>query len=51
MLVAGCMINAALMVRFGYYMPWYFSGGALVVVSSALMCMLLLSLGKVIFLK
>ncbi|KAJ5537821.1 hypothetical protein N7494_007300 [Penicillium frequentans] len=38
MLVAGCLINAALMVRFGYYMPWYFGGGALVVISSALMC-------------
>jgi len=38
MLVAGCLINAALMVRFGYYMPWYFGGGALVVIGSALMC-------------
>ncbi|KAJ6142756.1 hypothetical protein N7471_002209 [Penicillium samsonianum] len=37
-LVAGCLINAALMVRFGYYMPWYFGGAALVVISSALMC-------------
>lgn len=37
MLVLGCMVNAALMVRFGYYMPWYMGGGAVVVISSALM--------------
>ncbi|KAK2776213.1 hypothetical protein FQN53_002847 [Emmonsiellopsis sp. PD_33] len=38
LLVTGGMINAALMVRFGYYMPWYLGGGILVTVGSALMC-------------
>ncbi|KAF7590325.1 hypothetical protein BBP40_002975 [Aspergillus hancockii] len=38
MLVVGCLINAAIMVKFGYYMPWYLGGSALVVIGSALMC-------------
>ncbi|KAK2803073.1 hypothetical protein FQN50_007154 [Emmonsiellopsis sp. PD_5] len=34
LLVTGGMINAALMVRFGYYMPWYLGGGILVTVGT-----------------
>lgn len=37
MAVSFCVISGALMPKFGYYMPWYTWGSALVVIGSALM--------------
>lgn len=37
MAVSFCVISGALMPKFGYYMPWYTWGSALVIIGSALM--------------
>ncbi|KAL8729269.1 MAG: hypothetical protein Q9166_004890 [cf. Caloplaca sp. 2 TL-2023] len=37
MLVLFSLLNGSLMAKFGYYMPWYLFGGALVIVGSSLM--------------
>ncbi|KAL8752878.1 MAG: hypothetical protein Q9199_005439 [Rusavskia elegans] len=37
MLVLFALVNGGLMAKFGYYMPWYLFGGALIVVGSSLM--------------
>lgn len=37
MIVFGCLLNGVLMPKFGYYMPWYVVGNALLVVGAALM--------------
>ncbi|KAL8993244.1 MAG: hypothetical protein Q9169_006495 [Polycauliona sp. 2 TL-2023] len=37
MLVLFALLNGSLMTRFGYYMPWYLFGGALILVGSSLM--------------
>ncbi|TAQ86997.1 hypothetical protein B7494_g4678 [Chlorociboria aeruginascens] len=36
-LVVGCLVQGALMVKWGYYMPWYVGGSIFVVISSACM--------------
>lgn len=38
MIVAFSVINGALMPKFGYYMPWYVFGNAVILAGSALMC-------------
>ena len=38
MLVLFALLNGSLMAKFGYYMPWYLFGGALILVGSSLMC-------------
>ncbi len=38
MLVFFALLNGGLMAKFGYYMPWYMFGGALILVGSSLMC-------------
>ena len=35
--VFGAMVNGAVMERYGFYMPWFFVGGALVTVGGALL--------------
>ncbi|KAI4254387.1 MAG: hypothetical protein L6R42_007212, partial [Xanthoria sp. 1 TBL-2021] len=37
MLVLFALLNGGLMAKFGYYMPWYLVGGALILVGSSLM--------------
>ncbi|KAI4273386.1 MAG: hypothetical protein L6R38_006345 [Xanthoria sp. 2 TBL-2021] len=37
MLVLFALLNGGLMAKFGYYMPWYLFGGALILVGSSLM--------------
>ncbi|KAI4232034.1 MAG: hypothetical protein LQ349_005244 [Xanthoria aureola] len=37
MLVLFALLNGSLMAKFGYYMPWYLFGGALILVGSSLM--------------
>ncbi|KAL8643685.1 MAG: hypothetical protein Q9226_008188 [Calogaya cf. arnoldii] len=37
MLVLFALLNGSLMAKFGYYMPWYLVGGALILVGSSLM--------------
>ncbi|KAL8857756.1 MAG: hypothetical protein Q9178_005656 [Gyalolechia marmorata] len=37
MLVFFALLNGGLMAKFGYYMPWYMFGGALILVGSSLM--------------
>ena len=32
------LLNGALMTKFGYYMPWYFFGGAFALTGASLMC-------------
>jgi hypothetical protein len=38
MIVTFSIVNGVLMPKFGYYMPWYVGGSALVVIGSSLMC-------------
>lgn len=38
MVVVFSLLNGCLMAKLGYYMPWYFVGGALVLTGAALMC-------------
>ncbi|KUI54174.1 hypothetical protein VP1G_01690 [Cytospora mali] len=37
MIVFGCLLNGVLMPKFGYYIPWYVVGNALLVAGAALM--------------
>ena len=37
MLVFFCLLNGAMMTKYGYYMPWYFVGGILTIIGGALM--------------
>jgi hypothetical protein len=37
LLVFSCMLSGALLPKFGYYMPWYVMGGAILLIGSALM--------------
>lgn len=36
-MVFACIVNGAVLSKYGYYMPWYLGGGILYVVGSALM--------------
>lgn len=36
-MVFGCIVNGAVLSKYGYYMPWYLGGGILFVIGSALM--------------
>lgn len=36
LLVFGVILNGALMSKFGYYMPWFFAGGCIVLIGSTL---------------
>lgn len=38
MLVLFALLNGGLMAKFGYYMPWYLFGGALILTGASLMC-------------
>ncbi|OBT73367.1 hypothetical protein VF21_07695 [Pseudogymnoascus sp. 05NY08] len=37
LMVFGCIVNGAVLSKYGYYMPWYLGGGILFVIGSALM--------------
>ncbi|KFY41236.1 hypothetical protein V494_03125 [Pseudogymnoascus sp. VKM F-4513 (FW-928)] len=37
LMVFACIINGAVLSKYGYYMPWYLAGGILYVIGSALM--------------
>ncbi|OBT66391.1 hypothetical protein VE03_04914 [Pseudogymnoascus sp. 23342-1-I1] len=37
LMVFGCIVNGAVLSKYGYYMPWYLGGGILYVIGSALM--------------
>ncbi|OBT85333.1 hypothetical protein VE02_05985 [Pseudogymnoascus sp. 03VT05] len=37
LMVFGCIVNGAVLSKYGYYMPWYLGGGFLFVIGSALM--------------
>lgn len=38
MIVLFSLVNGALMAKYSFYWPWYFSGGALVLTGASLMC-------------
>ena len=38
LLIFGCLLNGAVLSKYGLYMPWYLVGGILMTIGAALMC-------------